>query len=55
MRYFTRRIRRGCQCPHGADGLARPCRVMASLVTHLHAFVKDVELTEDEWAVAIDF
>jgi protocatechuate 3,4-dioxygenase beta subunit len=30
-------------------------RVMTSLVEHLHAFVKDVELTEDEWGVAIDF
>lgn len=29
--------------------------VMASLVRHLHAFVKDVELTEAEWEVAIDF
>jgi hydroxyquinol 1,2-dioxygenase len=33
----------------------RLARVMSSLVTHLHAFVKDVELTEAEWAVAIDF
>jgi catechol 1,2-dioxygenase len=30
-------------------------RVLTSLVQHLHAFVKDVELTEDEWGVAIDF
>ncbi len=29
--------------------------VMASLVRHLHAFAKDVELTQDEWAIAIDF
>jgi protocatechuate 3,4-dioxygenase beta subunit len=28
-------------------------RVMQSLVQHLHAFVKDVELTEAEWAAAI--
>ena len=28
---------------------------MASLVHHLHAFVKDVELTEEEWAAAIGF
>ncbi len=26
--------------------------VMTSLVHHLHAFVKDVELTEEEWAAA---
>ncbi|WNV77077.1 intradiol ring-cleavage dioxygenase [Geodermatophilus sp. DSM 44513] len=30
-------------------------RVLTSLVHHLHAFVKDVELTEQEWGAAIDF
>jgi hydroxyquinol 1,2-dioxygenase len=30
-------------------------RVAKSLVEHLHAFVKDVELTEEEWFAAIDF
>jgi protocatechuate 3,4-dioxygenase beta subunit len=30
-------------------------RVMQSLVRHLHAFVKDVELTEADWAAAIAF
>ncbi|MCW1932246.1 intradiol ring-cleavage dioxygenase [Pararhodobacter zhoushanensis] len=30
-------------------------RVMGALVEHLHAFIKDVELTEEEWGVAIDF
>ncbi|MED7827596.1 dioxygenase family protein [Streptomyces chiangmaiensis] len=30
-------------------------RVLTSLVTHLHEFVKDVELTEKEWATAIRF
>jgi catechol 1,2-dioxygenase len=29
-------------------------RIMQSLVTHLHAFAKDVELTEDEWRTAIE-
>jgi hydroxyquinol 1,2-dioxygenase len=29
--------------------------VLQSLVRHLHAFVKDVALTEDEWARAIEF
>jgi hydroxyquinol 1,2-dioxygenase len=28
-------------------------RIMRSLVTHLHAFVADVELSEEEWAQAI--
>lgn len=30
-------------------------QVLTSLVQHLHAFVKEVELTEEEWGVAIDF
>lgn len=33
----------------------RLAHVMARLVAHLHAFIKDVELTQSEWAVAIDF
>lgn len=39
----------------GADVPERLADVMRSLVEHLHAFVKDVELTEEEWAVAIEF
>ncbi|NVK47317.1 MAG: intradiol ring-cleavage dioxygenase [Rhodobacteraceae bacterium] len=39
----------------GADVPERLADVMRSLVSHLHAFVKDVELTEEEWAVAIGF
>jgi protocatechuate 3,4-dioxygenase beta subunit len=30
-------------------------QVLTSLVQHLHAFVKDVELTEEEWGTAIQF
>lgn len=30
-------------------------QVLSSLVRHVHAFVKDVELTEEEWAQGIDF
>jgi len=30
-------------------------QIMQSLVTHLHAFVKDVQLTEGEWWKAIEF
>jgi len=30
-------------------------QVLTSLVRHLHDFVKDVELTEDEWGAAIGF
>lgn len=39
------------------DGAADPrfAEIMRSLVRHLHAFLRDVELTEAEWAAAIDF
>src|SRR5690348_8073206 len=30
-------------------------KVMTSLITHLHAFVRDIEPTQEEWAAAIDF
>ena len=33
----------------------RLATVMASLVKHLHAFAKDIELTQEEWDTAIDF
>lgn len=38
----------GCEDP-------RLRTVMQSLVQHLHAFVRDVRLTEDEWGAAIEF
>ena len=37
------------------EGDARFKRVMTSLITHLHGFVRDVELTEAEWLEAIKF
>ncbi|MEL6503732.1 MAG: dioxygenase [Pseudomonadota bacterium] len=39
----------------GADTDPRLATVMASLIKHLHAFAKDVELTQEEWGLAIDF
>jgi len=41
----------------GLDGAqdARFRRVMTSLISHLHDFVRDVELTEEEWFSAIQF
>jgi catechol 1,2-dioxygenase len=39
----------------GAATNPRLAHVMSRLVTHLHAFIKDVELTQAEWAVAINF
>lgn len=37
----------------GAD--ARLAEVMDSLVRHLHAFAKDIQLRPEEWEIAIDF
>ncbi len=39
----------------GAGADPRLAHVMARLVHHLHAFVKDVGLTQEEWGLAIDF
>lgn len=39
----------------GPDANPRLARVMAALVRHLHDFAREVELTEEEWATAIDF
>src|SRR5680860_508390 len=38
----------GCEDP-------RLRQVMGSLTRHLHAFIRDVRLTEEEWNVAIAF
>jgi len=40
---------------HAAAGDARAREVMTSLVQHLHAFARDVKLTEVEWAEGIRF
>src|SRR5205085_10393273 len=29
--------------------------VMSSLISHLHAFIREVELTEEEWALGVQF
>nr|WP_295826121.1 intradiol ring-cleavage dioxygenase [uncultured Azospirillum sp.] len=39
----------------GAGADPRLQRIMASLITHLHSFIKDVALTEAEWEQAIGF
>lgn len=39
----------------GEDINPRLREIMASLITHLHGFIKDVELTQGEWQTAIDF
>lgn len=39
----------------GAEIDSRLRQIMTSLVKHLHAFAKDVELTQQEWEYAIDF
>jgi hydroxyquinol 1,2-dioxygenase len=40
---------------HASAGDARLREVMTSLVQHLHAFAREVKLTEDEWAAGIRF
>ena len=40
---------------HAASGDARLREVMTSLVQHLHAFAREVKLSEDEWAGGIGF
>lgn len=39
----------------GDEADARLANVMNRLVHHVHAFVKDVELSQSEWGLAIDF
>lgn len=39
----------------GAEVDPRLAQIMTSLVSHMHAFVKDVSLTEKEWEYAISF
>ncbi|MES2145124.1 MAG: dioxygenase [Pseudomonadota bacterium] len=54
--YFTERHSVETVNGRMGDGTdPRLAHVMARLVTHLHAFIKDVELTQGEWATAIDF
>ncbi|MEM1150957.1 MAG: intradiol ring-cleavage dioxygenase [Pseudomonadota bacterium] len=39
----------------GDDIDPRLAQVMASLVNHLHAFAKDINLTQEEWELAVGF
>ena len=39
----------------GQDINPRLAEVMAALVKHLHAFAKEVELTQEEWEIGIEF
>ncbi|MDC9809794.1 MULTISPECIES: dioxygenase [Rhizobium] len=39
----------------GADIDPRLREIMTCLVTHLHAFIKEARLSQEEWEVAIDF
>ena len=54
--YFTEANSVEAFCTRMTDGVdPRFRQIMESLVTHLHAFVKDVELTREEWETAIGF
>jgi protocatechuate 3,4-dioxygenase beta subunit len=39
----------------GQDVTPRLAEVMAALVKHLHAYAKEVDLTQSEWEIGIDF
>ncbi|MCZ4291258.1 intradiol ring-cleavage dioxygenase [Hoeflea alexandrii] len=39
----------------GPDAPPRLVEVMSSLVRHMHAFVKETELTPEEWEIGVDF
>lgn len=39
----------------GKDSNPRLKEVMACLVKHLHAFAKEIELTQEEWELGVDF
>ncbi len=56
MKYFTEQNSVEAVNARIADGTAPRLRqVMTALVRHLHAFIKEVELTQEEWDIAIDF
>jgi len=42
-------------CRNGPDADPRLVEVMSALVRHLHAFAKEVHLTQAEWEIGIDF
>ena len=48
-------ITRAVLAMHAGAGDARLKAVMTSLVQHLHAFAREVDLTEDEWFAGIRF
>jgi protocatechuate 3,4-dioxygenase beta subunit len=56
MKYFTEENSvEAVNVRMGENVQPRLRQVLTSLVTHLHAFAKDVELQQDEWEFAIDF
>jgi len=40
---------------HDEETAPRFKEIMVAVITHLHALIKEVELTQDEWEIAIDF
>ena len=56
IEYFTERDSVGAVNSRTADSTnTRLEQVISSLVKHLHAFTKEVELTQEEWGMAIEF
>lgn len=56
MKYFAEQNSVEAVNARIAGGTApRLWQVVTALVRHLHAFIKEVELTQEEWDIAIDF
>lgn len=54
--YFTEENSEDLALARMADsGNPRFVEIMSALIRHLHAAVKEVEITQEEWATAIDF
>jgi len=54
--YFTEaRSEAAVNSRMGPETAPRLATVMAALIKHLHAFAKEVELSQEEWGLAIDF
>jgi len=37
------------------ETLPRHREILSSLISHLHDFVRDVELTQDEWVIGVNY
>jgi hypothetical protein len=49
---FVAQFTRACQATAGPTADARTKQVLDSLMAHIHNFVKEIELTSEEWLIA---